>query len=51
MAFLFCEVMVGNVRSAALPQEAALHLPFPIMTPPVKKGEAERPQAFRFSEI
>ena len=43
--------MGGNIRSAVLPQEAALQLPFPIMTPPVKKGVAERPQAFRYSEI
>ena len=43
--FLFYEVMVGNARSAALPQEAALHLPFSITTPPVKmrlKRSAER---------
>ena len=36
MAFLFCVAVAGNIRSAALPQEAALHLPFPATSPLVK---------------
>ena len=36
MAFLFRAAMVGNVRSAALSQKAALQLPFPISTLSVK---------------
>ena len=36
MAFLFCVAIAGNIRSAALPQEAALQLPFSATTPPVK---------------
>ena len=33
MAFLFCVAIAGNIRSPALSQKAALHLPFPITTP------------------
>ena len=39
MAFLFCVAIAGNIRSPALSQKAALHLPFPITTPPVKKEQ------------
>ena len=38
-------------RSAALSQKAALHLPFPVATPPRENGIAERPQTLRYSEI
>ena len=36
--FLFCVAIAGNIRSPALSQKAALHLPFPITTPPVKRS-------------
>ena len=39
MAFLFCVAIAGNIRSPALSQKAALHLSFPITTPPVKKEQ------------
>ena len=38
MAFLFCVAIARNIRSPALSQKAALHLPFPITTPPVKRS-------------
>ena len=51
MAFLFCVAIAGNIRSPALSQKAALHLPFSHHDPACEKGVAERSQAFRYSEI
>ena len=38
-------------RSAALPKEAALQMPFAAAILPVKNGPPERPQTLRGSEI